>query len=172
MIASLKFLLYCIAVAIVYGILHDQVTARVCVEYFTIGHPIIIDTDSPTILALLWGVVATWWGGLIIGLLLIANAYIGPWPSYPVRKLYRPVATIMLIATPIALCAGIAGYLLAESGQFSIPGHYASLIPPERHSRFAADLWAHNASYAVAFLGGMGLAMWVVVRRVRGRAER
>jgi len=29
----------CIGSAVAYGILHDQVTARVCVEYFTIGHP-------------------------------------------------------------------------------------------------------------------------------------
>ena len=38
-IESLKIVVLCIVAAIVYGILHDQVTARVCVEYFTIGHP-------------------------------------------------------------------------------------------------------------------------------------
>lgn len=46
---------------ITYGILHDQVTARVCVEYFTIGHPKIFPTTSPTLLAIGWGIVATWW---------------------------------------------------------------------------------------------------------------
>jgi hypothetical protein len=48
---SLKIILLCIEAAIVYGILHDQVTARVCVEYFTIGHPPIFHTDDPTLLA-------------------------------------------------------------------------------------------------------------------------
>lgn len=38
-IESLKIVLLCIVAAIVYGILHDQVTARVCAEYFAIGHP-------------------------------------------------------------------------------------------------------------------------------------
>ncbi|MDA0768159.1 MAG: hypothetical protein O3A92_15225 [Verrucomicrobia bacterium] len=28
-----------VAAAIVYGIIHDQVIARICVEYFTIVHP-------------------------------------------------------------------------------------------------------------------------------------
>lgn len=38
--------------AVVYGILHDQITARICVEYFTIGHARLIDSDSPTVLGL------------------------------------------------------------------------------------------------------------------------
>lgn len=37
----------CIAAAVRYGILHDQVTARICVEYFIIGHPPLFDTTSP-----------------------------------------------------------------------------------------------------------------------------
>jgi hypothetical protein len=33
---------------VVYGIVHDQVTARVCVEYFTVGHPPVFQTNSDT----------------------------------------------------------------------------------------------------------------------------
>ena len=47
--AVLIFLLS-IAAAVTYGIVHDQVTARVCVEYFTIGHPSILGgTQDPTL---------------------------------------------------------------------------------------------------------------------------
>jgi len=63
-----KIVLLCIVSAVVYGILHDQVTARACVEYFTIGHPPVFKTDSPTLLALGWGVIATWWVGLLLGI--------------------------------------------------------------------------------------------------------
>jgi hypothetical protein len=59
-VESLKIIVLCIVAAMVYGILHDQVTARVCVEYFTIGHPPIFHTDDPTLLAFGWGVIATW----------------------------------------------------------------------------------------------------------------
>lgn len=55
--------LFSIAAAIFYGIAHDQITARVCVEYFTIGHLPVFKTTSPTLLALGWGVLATWWLG-------------------------------------------------------------------------------------------------------------
>ncbi len=45
----LAILFMCIAAAVVYGVVHDQVTARVCVEYFTVGHPrIIAPTPGPT----------------------------------------------------------------------------------------------------------------------------
>jgi len=33
----IKIVLLAIAAAISYGILHDQITVRVCIEYFTIG---------------------------------------------------------------------------------------------------------------------------------------
>ena len=33
---SLGIVLMCVAAAVLYGIAHDQITARVCVEYFTI----------------------------------------------------------------------------------------------------------------------------------------
>ena len=63
--APLRIIGLCISAAVLYGVAHDQVTARVCVEYFTIGHPRIIATESPTVLGLAWGVIATWWVGLI-----------------------------------------------------------------------------------------------------------
>ncbi len=58
-----------IGASVLYGLLHDQVTARVCVEYFTIGHPRVMASKSPTPLALYWGVVAPWWVGLPAGIL-------------------------------------------------------------------------------------------------------
>lgn len=37
-----------------YGVIHDQITVRICLEYFTIGHPRIFTTESPTLLAFGW----------------------------------------------------------------------------------------------------------------------
>jgi hypothetical protein len=53
----LLIIILCIASAVVYGIVHDQITARICVEYFTIGHPPVFATESPTLLGLGWGAV-------------------------------------------------------------------------------------------------------------------
>jgi hypothetical protein len=79
----------CIASAVVYGILHDQVTARVCLEYFTIGHPPVFATDSPTLLGLGWGIIATWWVGLFLGVPLAIAARAGRRPKRDVSSLMR-----------------------------------------------------------------------------------
>ena len=33
--------------AVAFGLVHDQITARVCMEYFTIAHVTIVPTQSP-----------------------------------------------------------------------------------------------------------------------------
>lgn len=40
-----KIVLLCIVAAALYGIVHDQFTARICVEYFSIGHPPLFHSD-------------------------------------------------------------------------------------------------------------------------------
>ena len=86
---AFAILVLCLLSAICYGVLHDLVTARICVEYFTIGHPPIFDTEDPTLLALGWGVLATWWVGLILGVPLALIARIGNRPKRAAFSLVR-----------------------------------------------------------------------------------
>lgn len=64
---ALKIIGLSIVAAILDGVVHDQVTARVCVEYFTIGHPPVFATESPNLLGIGWGIIATWWVGALLG---------------------------------------------------------------------------------------------------------
>ncbi len=64
------FSLQMVFLTCVLGIAVDLVTANVAVEYFTIHHPHVVDSDSPWVMALVWGVGASWWFGLIAALLL------------------------------------------------------------------------------------------------------
>lgn len=68
----IRIVLAAVGAAVGYGIVHDQITVRISPEYFTIGHPRLIETSSLTILALFWGVVATWWVGLPLGFLVLS----------------------------------------------------------------------------------------------------
>jgi hypothetical protein len=166
---SLAIVALCIASAVVYGILHDQVTARVCVEYFTIGHPPVFDTDSPTLLGLGWGIIATWWAGLLLGIPLAIAARAGRRPKRSVRSLVRPIATLLLIMAVCALLAGIAGFILGSIEALVLVEPMASRVPHDRHVRFLAAGGAHLASYFVGFVGGI-----VVIARVwrsRGRRD-
>src|SRR4051812_35844890 len=113
---AIKIVLLCIWAAILFGILHDQVTARVCVEYFTVGHVNVFNTDSPTLLGLGWGVLATWWVGLMLGIPVAIFARAGGRPKLGWRELLKPVAILMLCADIASLVCGTAGYLAARAG--------------------------------------------------------
>src|ERR1039457_4994451 len=60
---ALKIAFTCVMAAVIYGIVHDQITARICLEFFTFFPPPIFHTQSPTLLGIGWGIVATWWVG-------------------------------------------------------------------------------------------------------------
>ena len=162
---SSKIILLCIVAAVVYGICHDQVTARVCVEYFTIGHPPVFHTDDPTLLASGWGVIATWWMGLILGIPAVLASRVGSWPKFRAVDLIRPICCLLVVMAVSSLLAGIAGYFIARAGGVRLLGTLASRVPAEKHVAFLADLWAHSAAYAVGFFGGLVLCGWVVRRR-------
>jgi len=171
LIESLKIIFLCIAAAIVYGILHDQVTARVCVEYFTIGHPPIFHTDDPTLLAFGWGVIATWWMGAILAVPAVLACRVGSWPKFDAADLIRPICVLLIVMACASLLAGITGYFLAKAGAVQLMGLLARRVPTEKHIAFLADGAAHLAAYGVGFFGGLMLCGWVLFRwRRRSKA--
>lgn len=155
--------------AVGYGILHDQITIRICPEYFTVAHPHLFDTESLTLLALAWGVVATWWVGLPLGALLAVSARAGPPPKRTARELLIPVGILLGCMALLAAAAGLAGYLMHRSHPFPIPHHLRDEVPQQRHAALVADFFAHNASYLSGAIGGVVLCGWTVFRRWRER---
>ena len=151
--------------AVLYGIVHDVFTAHVCVEYFSIFHPPVFRTTSPTLLALGWGVIATWWMGAFLGVLLAFAARAGSRKKVEARELLLPIVKLLLTMGFLATVAGVAGFVLSSQGAITPPEWVASVLPPTRHARFMADWWAHNASYFVGFFGGITLCVITMRRR-------
>ena len=148
-------IVFCIA----YGVLHDQITARICVEYFTIGHPTIIRSKDPTQLGIVWGVVATWWVGVLLGIPLAFAARLGPAPKRSPRQLMRPMLVLMLFCGTCAILFGCVCFVLASNGWVVLVGDLKDRIPLDRHTYFITDLWAHGASYFFGFTGGIFLSV-------------
>ncbi len=167
MLERLKIVGLSIAAAVVYGILHDQVTARVCVEYFTVGHPPVFGTEDPTLLGIGWGIIATWWMGLLLGVPLAVCSRAGARPKLEARDLARPIGWLLLAMGFLALLGGLAGGIAAATGGVWLPQPLASEIPREKHTAFLMDLWAHSVSYGSGFLGGIVLCVWTWRRRGR-----
>lgn len=167
MLRFVEIILLCIMAAIVYGIVHDQITARICVEYFTVFHPPVFETDDPTLLGLGWGVIATWWVGLIMGVLLASAARFGSWPKFTARQLIKPLTIMLLCTASLAVLAGSVSYLLAVRQMTYMDAASSIYIVPEHRVGFLVDLWAHLASYIGGFFGGSILSVWVVFKRRR-----
>jgi hypothetical protein len=167
-VQSLAIVLMCIVAAVVYGVVHDQITARVCIEYFTVGHPPVFGTDDPTLLGIGWGILATWWVGLLLGVPLAIVARAGSRPKRSVGSLVMPVCSLLAVMAFCALVAGTAGWLLARNGVVFLIGPIHDQLPADCHVPFIADLWAHSASYVVGFIGG--IVVIAMTWRSRGRA--
>ena len=131
----------CVMAAVFYGVVHDQITAQICIEYFTIGHPLLFDTNSPSLVALGWGVIATWWAGFLLGWPLAFAAQYGPRPKLEPLTLIRPISQLLCIMAFSAVMAGLVGYTLAKTGAVFLVGELAEAVPANRHAVFLADLW-------------------------------
>jgi hypothetical protein len=162
---GLKIVALCVLAAVTYGIAHDQVTARLCVEYFTIGHPRILDTDSPTLLGLVWGVVATWWVGVMLGVPLAIAARVGAAHKVSASALVRPVCILVVVMSIVAVAAGLTGHSTATHDNGQLASIIAPRVPVDRRVAFMTALFAHNASYLSGFVGGVVLIIMVIVRR-------
>jgi hypothetical protein len=154
---AIKIVASCILAGAVYGILHDQVTVRVCIEYFTVFHPNIFHTQSPTLLALGWGVLATWWVSIFLGIMLAIAARAGSRVKLTASQIFPKLLKLLAIMAIFALAAGIAGYFLQGLGM----EYYATAIPKQIRHTFYADLWAHETSYLTGMIGGIILCIIV-----------
>jgi hypothetical protein len=166
-IKNAQIILLSIFAACFYGVAHDQITVRLCLEYFTIAHPPLFHTSSPTLLALCWGVSATAGIGAILGMVLaLVSQSPGKIPS-PVADLARRIFLLLIIMAVSAFAAGLAGYQLSHRGFISIPPSLAIVIPPHQHDRFMAVWFAHGASYLIGLSGGALLCFRIW--QIRGR---
>ncbi|KAI5149454.1 hypothetical protein ENBRE01_0912 [Enteropsectra breve] len=95
--------LFSVLTANAFGIVNDMVTVRLCKEYFTQGfHKENVEgtwiektmeliDGNPNLIALLWGIIATWVVGVILGIVLAACMRMGSWPKYDARHLLIPL---------------------------------------------------------------------------------
>lgn len=157
---ALLFFAQVVLLTCLLGIAIDLVTANVAVEYFTVHHPHVVDSTSPWVMALVWGVAAAWWFGLIAAALLW-------WMNVRrVSPLPRPRIVRMIVPALIAIWVIMMGILV---GVYAI----ASLVPDSRRGptfehdrRLMAVALAHAGEYV---LGGIAVIVLMMrVARVKG----
>lgn len=150
---SFKIILTSIFLAIIYGIIHDLITTQICIEYFTITHPKIIESQNPVVLAFLWGTIATWWVGLIFGILIVFANSFGKSRSLHLKELFPLLLKFFVILFGFALFAGLVGYFLTETKVIHLVDRLKSQLKNFDESRFLAVGWTHGASYILGMIG-------------------
>lgn len=154
--AAAAIVLGCIGLACALGISMDMVTAHVAVEYFTVHHPKVIKSQEPWAMALLWGVIASWWFGAIAGVVLaLVNRALRP-PVAPGRVL-AAVARACLVLWMVATAIVLGVYLIGDL----VP--VAQRKPEFEHDRrLMAVAMAHLGEYVIG-----GIAVVIVALRIR-----
>lgn len=162
-----RVILLCVLVAITYGVIHDEITARLCVEYFTVAHPPLFQTESPTILGFCWGIAATVGIGVILGAILAEVSQSEGRPPVPVTRLFHSLLILSAAMAFAASLAGLLGFELSNRAIILLPLTLTYRIPPAQHDRFMAVWFAHGASYLVGLSSGaiLILRIW----RERGK---
>lgn len=101
--------------AVVFGILFDLVSVHLSLEYFTEFHPQILPTNNRIALAFFWGIAATWWFGLIGGIVLAMASTLPPRPLAPMAPLRKRLALTLVAFLPASWMIRLAAFVALES---------------------------------------------------------
>ena len=155
-----KIILLVVGAAAVYGVAHDEITARLCLEYFTLAHPPLFPTNSPTVLALCWGLAATLGVGLLFGLLLAEVSQSPELPPLPITKLFRPVALVLVVTGLLAAACRLLGIRSVATVGDRAGRAVGRLAPPTA----ARPIYGRLVYTQRSYLFGLSGAAWVVYR--------
>jgi hypothetical protein len=76
------------------------------------------------------------------------------------RQLIPYIVRLLLLMALSAIIFGCVGYWWGN-----MPEGMSDVLAPSMAHRLLADLWAHTASYASGFLGGLTLCVLIWTRR-------
>lgn len=104
----LKIVFGSICLACLLGISLDLVTANVAVEYFSVHHPPVVATENPFVLAIVWGIGASWWFGAISGAVVatVNHRRRAPLATEKILK-WVAIACVVLWLLMIAILIGV-----------------------------------------------------------------
>ena len=157
----LLWLILATLAAALYGVVNDQITVSLSPEYFSVfkRHEfwwLLASwnlTDASTRLqAVAVGIAATWWFGLLLGLILSIAGVVGKEPPLGTTEFLRLVGLTMLVTAFCSAIFGAAAYLLAPAIRPDASNW--PFLDGIRDVRAAFGVgWWHNGAYLGALLG-------------------
>jgi hypothetical protein len=173
-----------VGAACICGIAGEQVTARVCPEFFSKGfHSEYIRlfqdcwlksallSKSPTKMGLAWGILEPWWRSVLLSIPIVAASRLGSAPRLGWSHLVKPVAAAIGFMGASSIIAGMVGYDAASATKKSQQAMrwqaiMAEGVPAAKLKLFVAAGYAHEAAYTSGTLAGLGVTGWALYKRL------
>jgi hypothetical protein len=156
----MAIVLLAVAMAVAFGILHNLVTVQISPASFTVGHARIAPTDSPLVLAIVWGIATPFVAGLIVGVPLSLVATVGSKPQLSAAQFVLPIAALCMVMAAGSVVGGAVGYERARGGSLDIGESLARRVPSHEHVRFASVRTAHAWAHRAGLVGGVVLWLY------------
>jgi hypothetical protein len=153
----------------IYGFLHDQISFTVSPEYFTqlkFSQFNISDNLHNRIGAGIVGILATWWMGFIIGIIIIPIGLIIPnWKNYfkIMLRAFMYVSLTALSIGVIALIYGLINFNINNIPEFNFPVGVVDKVS------FAVVGNMHNFSYIGGLIGIIVGIIYIIISNFRIR---
>lgn len=166
-----RFALLGAIAAVGYGMLQDQVSARLAPEYFTLFHRPIAGLIDPTLLGITWGFLGTWWAGLFLGYMAGLIATLGQRPKLSPGEVVGPVFLLIAGVAATVAIAGASVWRYAVQLDVRLDPALRGMVPPERHQALLVVACYHFVGYAAAFASSVVLFIWIWRERVQRSAS-
>ena len=152
-----------------YGVVNDQLTVTLAPEYFSVfkraqfWQPLTaagLDEAPVRLQAVLVGTLATWWFGLILGILLSFAGLAGRILPLRTAAYLRAIHGVMALALCLSAVCGALAWL-AEPAVNPTPNDWPFLAGiHDVRAAFAVGWW-HNGAYLGGLIGTIAAAVWV-----------
>lgn len=144
-----------------YGMLQDQVSARLCPEYFTHFHNPIPGVTEPTLIGIAWGFLGAWWGGALFGYFAGLTATLGKRPPLRVKDLVLPMSlTVLAVGGAVAVTGWVVA-CYADQLNVEVDQYIAGPVPAERRRALMVVACYHQAAYLFSIAGSIACCVWV-----------
>ena len=146
-------------VSLVYGVLLNQATVRMCPEYKSMSRLFGINgADNPTMQGLLGGITDAFLPGLAISIAATLAAHLGDIPNtFKFSDIEIKDAGILVGGVSLAtVCAGLVGFIVQRLGGES--GHIST--------RFYACSYAHKTALVSSLVAGAILCCLILKKRI------
>lgn len=153
-----------------YAAVQDQVSARLCPEYFTHFHNPIPGLTDPTLTGIAYGFLGAWWGGALFGYFAGITATVGKRPPLTVRELLLPMGLAVLAVAGVTAVTGGAVALYADGLMVEVNQYAAGPVPAERRRWLLVVSSYHLAAYVSAVVASLTCCVWIAQERARRAA--